>query len=190
MAKKPITVVKKNRLRALALPLANASGLRPALASSDYILFPIHDGSASAIKVSRDSYFGAAEVRSKHPQWWSIDIALNYPETDPDAPRGSMIHYMFKAITPFQVSYVEMKRYVNQVLSELYPILGRGTGSVYASIMPNDIVQKYIDSGKLEVSPRDLETSLRFDDWTVGFDGELHDVDPSTIEQWEKPTQD
>ena len=190
MAKKPITVVQKNRLRALALPLANASSLRPALASSDYILFPIHDGSASAIKVSRDSYFGAAEVRSKHPQWWSIDIALNYPETDPEAPRGSMIHYMLKVITPFQVSYVEMKRYVNQVLSELYPVLGRGVGSVSASIMPQDTVQKYVDSGKLELSPRDPEALLRFDDWSVGFDGDLHHVDPATIDDWVKPTQD
>ncbi len=46
---KPLKVIRKNRLRALALPFVNNSGLRPELASGDYLMFPIHDGSGHAI---------------------------------------------------------------------------------------------------------------------------------------------
>lgn len=189
MSKKPIVVKQKQRFRALAMPLLNDSGLRPELASSDYILFPIHDGSANAIRVSRDSYFGASEVRSQHPQWYSFDIALTYPETDPEAPPGSKIYYIFKAVSPYQLSYKEMKKYINRILEELFNQVGRGVGSVYASIMPPHIVDKYIQAGKLEKSPRDVDNQIEFHDWDVGFTHELHAVDPADIPEWTKPVQ-
>ena len=189
MASKPIKVVQKNRFRALALPLANDSGLRPALASGDYILFPIHDGSQNAIRVSRDSYFGQAKHRSQHWQWYSLDIALEYPETDPDAPPNSKIHYIFKTHTPYAVDFDEMKRYVNRVLSALYGMLGRGVGSVYASIMPTAMVDDLIAKGKIEEAKRRVDTDIWFHDWEVGFTDDLHYVDPESIPEWSPVAQ-
>ena len=187
MNKKPIIVKQKQRFRALAMPLVNESGLRPELASSDYILFPIHDGSANAIRVSRDSYFGQSEMRSKYPQWYSFDIALTFNDTDPEAPKGSKIHYMFKMHSPFKLDYEEMKNYANRVLEELFHTVGRGVGSIYASMMPESTVAKLIDQGKIEKSDRPMIERMFFDEWTIGFTDDLHYVDPKDIPTWEKP---
>lgn len=184
MAKQPVKVMTKNRFRALALPLANASGLRPSLESGDYILFPIHDGTQAAIRVSRDTYVGHAEIRSNSNQWYSLDVALEYPDTDPEAPSGSKIHYMFKFHTPFKVSYSEMKRYVNRVLEELYDLLGRGIGSVYASIIPQTTVEKLIAKGAIEESVRPPEEIMNFAGWSIGFTDDLHYVEPADIPEW------
>ena len=60
---KPLTVIRKNRFRSLALQPITNTGIRPMLASSDYIVNQIHDGSKEAIKNSRDLYYGIAEKK-------------------------------------------------------------------------------------------------------------------------------
>ena len=187
--KQPVKVMQKHPLRALAMPLANASGLRPNLESADYVMFPIHDGSKEAIRVSRDNYYGQAEIRTKHWQWYAIDIALNYDDTDEDAPRGSKVHYMFRVLTPCNMSLEEMKCYVNRVLEDLYDMLGRGLGSVYASIIPAAKVQLNIDQGLVVPFTRKDSQPLDFSEWTLGYTDDLHYVDPETIPTWDKPVQ-
>ena len=184
---KNLKVAHKARFRALALPLANEAGLRPALASGDYLTCPIHDGTKESIAKARDHFFGNSEERSKFRQWWSFDIALEYPELNPadDAPKNPKIYYMLKFLAPGPMEYRAMRRFVNHVVSDLYKKIGRGEGTLYASIIPSATVERYLLDGTIEKADEDTQYDTgTFDDWTVSYTQELHYVDPATIEVW------
>lgn len=184
---KPLKVIRKNRLRALALPFVNNSGLRPELASGDYLMFPIHDGSGHAIRVSKDSFFGHSEERSKYPQWWSLSFAITFPDPDPEAPFNSKIHYMFKAVPPCQLGFKPMKRFANRILEVIYEKVGAGEGTAFASIMPPNMVEEHLRQGLIvKYTENDLDDNW-FQDWSVSFLDDLHYVDPATIPTWENP---
>lgn len=188
-ASKPLNVMPKKRFAAFSAPALVDTGLRPRLASVDYILFPVHDGSPEAIRKARDTYMGQTRVKANFRQWYSIDISLSYPDTDPEAPMGSQVHYMFNVLPPCRLDFTEMKRFVNRVLEVLYSQLGLGLGSVYASIIPREKVDYYIQNGQIEEMAPSEDGSHRFDDWTVSFLDTLHVVDPATIPSWNKPVQ-
>ena len=189
---KPLTVIRKNRFRSLALQPITNTGMRPMLASSDYIVNQIHDGSKEAIKNSRDLYYGVSEKRSAFPQWWSMDISLTFPDPDPEAPRHAKIHYMFQALPACQMSYTVLKRFINRILECLFQKLGRGVGEVYMSIIPGSKLDTYLENEQiihLPNPPADVD-DLWFGEWEVNFVGdELHEVDPATIPGCEKPVQ-
>lgn len=190
---KPLTVIRKNRFRSLALQPITNTGMRPTLASSDYIVNQIHDGSKEAIKNCRDLYYGMSEKRSAYPQWWSFDISVTFSDPDPAAPSHAKIHYMFSALPPCQMSYRTAKRFVNRILECLFQQVGRGTGELYMSIIPGPKLDAYLENERIIVLPEppDTLTDAWFQDWEVNFVGDdLHYVDPATIPHWERSIQE
>lgn len=189
---KPLTVIQKKRFRSLALQPITATGMRPNLASGDYIINTIHDGSQEAIKKSRDLYYGAADRRSAFPQWWSIDLSLSYDDPDPAAPAGSKVHYILHALPACQMTYTVVKRFINRILEAVYEKLGRGLGEVYMSIIPPGRLETYLNDERIIKFPVESGeiANIYFDDWQINFVGDdLHEVDPTTIPQWQKPVQ-
>lgn len=184
-----LKVIQKRRFAALITPRVLGGNVHaPELASGDYIVNPVHDGSPNAIKMARDSYYGMAELRSETPQWWQLDIQLTYPDKDPEVPAGNSIHYSFKVLPPSRLNYLNVKRMVNRILHTLYLQLGLGLGQVFMSIIPNDKVMEHLASGRIEPLDSSGDIPMDFSQWIVNADADmLHFVPPESIPHWDAP---
>lgn len=183
MKKLPV-FANKRRFQVFAQPTAaTVEGLRPNLASGDYIVNVIRDHKTAFSEKHEDHYFGRAKSLTEHRTWWLTEIQLTYDGPDPANPEEGKIHYLFRALPANSFDYKLMKRFANRILDAIYEKIGKGEGKIYFSTIPGDKVQEYIDDERIVKYSYDPLQDVSFLDWTVNFVGdELHFVDPATID--------
>lgn len=173
--KKPPIIKHKRRFSVMSTPLPVGEEMRPNLASGDYCVNAVHDGSAEAISQRQDYFFGRGEEYSKRRTWWFIEIQLTYNGPNPENVEDGMVHYLFRALPPNSLDFPALKLFTTRILEELYQTLGRGKGKVYFSTIPANKVQEYLDDERIIKFHHDSDTLPDFKDWTVTFFGDsLH----------------
>lgn len=153
------------------------SPYQPKLASGDYEAAPIHDGNGNTGSMKRTA-FGGFKKKSGFKCYYQFSANLRYPDPNPEAPHGSLVHYQFNWHSDTPLTYDDAQLLADIVLKHIYTQIGLGTGTLYQSIIPSDKINQMIDREAVRIEGCDLES---YHDWELMECIGLHYVDPATI---------